>query len=38
MWRIDDLVDLCQDARPGALNAILLAATGPDRRPLDIGC
>lgn len=27
MWRIDDLVDLCQDARSGALNSILLAAT-----------
>jgi hypothetical protein len=27
MWRIDDLVDLCQDARNGALNGVLLAAT-----------
>jgi hypothetical protein len=27
MWRIDDLVDLCQDARSGALNGVLLAAT-----------
>jgi hypothetical protein len=26
MWRIDDLVDLCQDVRCGALNGILLAA------------
>ncbi len=26
MWLIDDLVDLCQDARSGALNAILLRA------------
>lgn len=26
MWRIDDLIDLCQDARRGALNSILLAA------------
>jgi hypothetical protein len=26
MWRIDDLVDLCQDARRGSLNGILLAA------------
>jgi hypothetical protein len=26
MWRIDDLVDLCQDARSGALNGVLLAA------------
>jgi hypothetical protein len=25
MWRIDDLVDLCQDARSGALNGVLLA-------------
>ena len=24
MWRIDDLVDLCQDARSGALNGVLL--------------
>jgi hypothetical protein len=24
MWRIDDLVDLCEDARSGALNALLL--------------
>ena len=29
MWRIDDLVDLCDDTRTGALNAVLLAAT-PD--------
>jgi hypothetical protein len=28
MWRIDDLVDLCQDARSGALNGVLLAAAG----------
>ena len=35
MWRIDDLVDLCDDARTGALNAILLAATGPDRGELE---
>jgi hypothetical protein len=27
LWRIDDLVDLCQDARSGALNAVLVAAT-----------
>lgn len=27
MWRIDDLVDLCQDARSGAVNGLLLAAT-----------
>jgi hypothetical protein len=30
--RIDDLVDLCQDARSGSLNAVLLtAATGAGR-------
>lgn len=27
VWRIDDLVDLCQDARSGSLNGVLLAAT-----------
>ncbi len=27
MWRIDDLVDLCQDARSGSLNGVLLGAT-----------
>lgn len=32
MWRIDDLVDLCDDARTGALNAILLAATDAGSR------
>jgi hypothetical protein len=26
LWRIDDLVDLCQDARSGALNSLLLFA------------
>jgi hypothetical protein len=26
LWRIDDLVDLCQDARTGALNSVLLRA------------
>jgi hypothetical protein len=31
MWRIDDLVDLCHDARSGALNAVLLA-TGTRER------
>jgi hypothetical protein len=35
MWRIDDLVDLCDDARTGALNAVLLAATGTDRGALE---
>ena len=35
MWRIDDLVDLCDDARTGALNAILLAATVTDRAELE---
>jgi hypothetical protein len=29
MWRIDDLVDLCDDTQTGALNAVLLAATAP---------
>jgi hypothetical protein len=28
MWRIDDLVDLVEDARAGALNALLLGAPG----------
>jgi hypothetical protein len=35
MWRIDDLVDLCQDARRGALNGVLLAAT--EERPRHAG-
>jgi hypothetical protein len=35
MWRIDDLVDLCADARSGALNSVLLAATD-DRGDADI--
>jgi hypothetical protein len=35
MWRIDDLVDLCDDARTGALNAVLLAATGTGRGALE---
>jgi hypothetical protein len=30
MWRIDDLVDLPQDARSGALNGVLLQAPGID--------
>jgi hypothetical protein len=30
MWRIDDLVDLCQDARSGSLNGVLLCAGGHD--------
>ena len=33
MWRIDDLVDLCQDARRGSLNGILLAAATGAGRP-----
>ena len=33
MWRIDDLVDLCQDARSGALNSVLLAAATGTGRP-----
>ena len=32
MWRIDDLVDLCQDARNGALNGVLLAAAEEPER------
>jgi hypothetical protein len=28
MWRVDDLVDLVDDARSGALNGVLLAACG----------
>lgn len=35
MWRIDDLVDLCDDARTGALNAVLLDATGTGREALE---
>ena len=30
MWRIDDLVDLCRDARSGSLNGVLLSAGGGD--------
>ena len=33
MWRIDDLVDLCQDAHSGSLNGVLLAATTGAGRP-----
>jgi hypothetical protein len=33
MWRIDDLVDLCQDVRCGSLNGVLLAAATGDDRP-----
>jgi hypothetical protein len=32
MWRIDDLVDLCQDARSGSLNSVLLTAARPGER------
>jgi hypothetical protein len=32
LWRIDDLVDLCQDARSGALNGVLLAAAEEPRK------
>jgi hypothetical protein len=35
MWRIDDLVDLCDDARTGALNAILLASDVTDQEALE---
>ena len=34
MWRIDDLVDLCHDARCGALNGVLLAATEEPADPV----
>ena len=34
MWRIDDLVDLCQDARSGTLNGVLLDAERPGERDL----
>jgi hypothetical protein len=34
MWRIDDLVDLCQDARRGALNGVLLAAAEEPGHPV----
>jgi hypothetical protein len=33
MWRIDDLVDLCQDAHRGSLNGVLLAAATGAGRP-----
>jgi hypothetical protein len=33
MWRIDDLVDLCQDARSGSLNGVLLIAAPGAGRP-----
>ena len=33
LWRIDDLVDLCDDAGSGSLNGVLLAATQTDGRP-----
>lgn len=33
MWRIDDLVDVCEDARRGSLNSVLLAATAAAGRP-----
>ena len=33
MWRIDDLVDLCRDARSGSLNGVLLAAAPAAGRP-----
>jgi hypothetical protein len=35
VWRIDDLVDLCQDAHSGALNSILLGAMHEPGRPGD---
>lgn len=35
MWRIDDLVDVCQDARSGSLNSVLLAAAEDAAEPGD---
>ena len=35
MWRIDDLVDLCDDTRTGALNAVLLAASSTGSAALE---
>ena len=35
MWQIDDLVDLCQDARRGSLNGFLLAVATGSGRPGD---
>jgi hypothetical protein len=35
MWRIDDLVDLCLDARSGALNAVLLGVVNEAKRPAE---
>jgi hypothetical protein len=35
MWRIDDLVDLCDDARSGALNGVLLAMLEEETAPSD---
>ena len=36
MWRIDDLVDLPQDARSGSLNGVLLAAAPPGEPDLHV--
>jgi hypothetical protein len=33
MWLVDDLVDVCDDARCGSLNGVLLAAAPGDSRP-----
>jgi hypothetical protein len=35
LWRIDDLVDLCADARSGALNSVLIGAGHGRWRPDD---
>ena len=35
MWQIDDLVDLCDDARRGALNGVLLAVRDEEPAPTD---
>jgi hypothetical protein len=37
MWRIDDLVDLVQDADQGALNGVLLAGTADQSAAADCG-
>jgi hypothetical protein len=35
LWRIDDLVDVCDDARSGALNSLLVGAARAPWRPDD---
>jgi hypothetical protein len=36
MWRIDDLVDLCDDARSGSLNSLLLRAATSSCHPMAV--